>query len=343
MTASDLPSTLHYSNDNMHGYRRKAKGEEFIYLDEKGNEVKSIGLVQRINELVIPPQWQNVWICKDGKGHIQAVGRDAKGRKQYIYHPLWKEHITQFKYNNLINFAKKLPKIREKVEKDLRKRTWTKEKVVALAIRLMDELSVRVGNKKYQKENGTYGLTTLRKKHIKESKNGLTIKYKAKSGKLRELNVEHPVLIKLLKQCSELPGYEVFRYISDNKYATINSQDINDYLREVTSQNITAKNFRTWGGTVKAIKLASKADEICKQSPRRNRETTLVRLVANELNNTVSVCRKYYIHPAVIKSLSNGAYNLIQRQLKRKSKSKWFSTEEKIVLKILKEQQSNIG
>jgi DNA topoisomerase-1 len=334
-TSNDLPPSLHYSNDSQPGYHRKMAGDKFLFTDENGDEVTSENIIKRIDELVIPPQWQNVWICKNRNGHIQAVGRDAKGRKQYIYHPLWKEHIAEYKYTNLLKFAKNLPKIRKQVEKDLRKRKWSKEKVVALAIKLMDELFLRVGNKKYQKENGTYGLTTLRKKHIKKSKNGLTIKYKAKSGKLRELNVEHPVLTRLLKQCSDLPGYEVFRYVSGNKTVPIDSQDINDYLREVTSQNITAKSFRTWGGTVMAMKLASQAAEICTLHPRRNPSTTLVRLVADELNNTVSVCRKYYIHPTILDHLTNGHTNETIKKLKRKTKSKWYSAEEKAVIEML--------
>jgi DNA topoisomerase-1 len=341
MTANDLPPSLHYTNDSQPGYHRKTIGKKIVYTDDNGKELKSKKILKRLNDLVIPPQWQNVWICKDANGHIQATGRDAKGRKQYIYNPVWKEHIAEYKYSNLLNFGKSLPKIRQQVEKDLRKRTWTKEKVVALAIRFMDELFMRVGNKKYLQENGTYGLTTLRKKHIKESKNGLTIKYKAKSGKFRELNVEHPVLTRLLKQCSELPGYEVFRYVSDNKTVPIDSQDINNYLRNVTSQNITAKNFRTWGGTVMAMKLAAQANEICCQNPRRNPETTLVRLVADELNNTVSVCRKYYIHPTILKNLTTAKPLNGFKSVNRKSTSKWFSAEEKSVIKILKSIQEN--
>lgn len=338
MTADDLPPSLNYTNDSLPGYHRITQGEKTFFTDENNKEVKSEKILNRIHDLVIPPQWQDVWICNDENGHIQAIGRDAKGRKQYIYHHLWKEYIAENKYNNLLNFAESLPKIRKKVERDLRKRSWTKEKVVALAIKLMDEFFLRVGNKRYQIENGTYGLTTLRKKHLKKSKNGLIIKYKAKSGKLRELNVEHPVLIRLLKKCSELPGYEVFRYKTDQKTVPIDSLDINAYLKEATGQNITAKNFRTWGGTVKAMQLAVQAQEMIAENPRRNLETTLIRLVANELNNTVSVCRKYYIHPEVLKRLTDNPTNGT-KSYKKKSSSKWYSPEEKAVMQILKNVQ----
>lgn len=342
MTNSDLPSSLRYSSDNMAGYYRETNGDAFVGSDENQIEVKDQKTLKRINKLVIPPMWQNVWICKDPKGYIQAVGRDAKGRKQYIYHQLWKEYISEVKYNKLVSFAKGLPKIRKQVQKDLRKRKWTKEKVVALAIRLMDEFFLRVGNKRYEKENGTYGLTTLRKKHLKEVKNGLIIKYKGKSGKFRELNVEHPNLIKLLKQCSELPGYEVFRYKSGNKYVPIDSQDINNYLRRIASQNISAKNFRTWGGTVTTIKLAIKAQELCALNPGRNLQTALIGLVASELNNTVAVCRKYYIHPVILDNIVNNNSEQFQKSLKRKSRSKWLSTEETMVIQLLKAHQVNL-
>ena len=341
MVSNNIPGYLRYTNANNPGFYRKPSGKIFIYQNEKGEVVKAKSILNRIEKLVIPPQWKNVWISADPRGHIQAVGYDKKDRKQYIYHPLWKSYISEYKYNKLINFAQALPKIRKPVEKDLRKKKWSKEKVVALSVKLMDEFLLRVGNKKYQKENGTYGLTTLRKKHLKESKNGLIIKYKAKSGKLRKVNVEHPVLIRLLKKCSELPGYEIFRYATNDKYVPIDSQDINEYLKQIFSENFTAKSFRTWGGTVLALKFSQQAYKICQENPRRKLETTIVKLVAAELNNTVSVCRKYYIHPSVLKYLSNGHLEQIQQTLKRKANSRWFSAEEKMVLKIINSDQNN--
>ena len=341
MADNELPSSLRYTNDNLAGYHRVTNGD--VYSDDNQIEVKDIKILNRISELVVPPMWQNVWICKDPKGYIQAVGRDAKGRKQYLYHQLWKEYISEVKYNKLISFAKWLPQIRKQVQKDLQKRKWTKEKVVALAIRLMDEFLLRVGNKRYEIENGTYGLTTLRKKHLTEVKNDLLIKYKGKSGKFRELKVDHPILVKLLKQCAKLPGYEVFKFQSGNKYVPIDAQDINDYLRSITSQNISAKFFRTWGGTVSTLKLAIKAQELCEQNPRRDFQNTLIGLVALELNNTVAVCRKYYIHPAILENIVNDNSDQLRKSLKRKSGSKWLSTEETMVIKLLKTNQANLA
>ena len=335
MAANDLPPSLHYSSDSQPGYHRKTVGKKVVFLDSGGKEVTSKKILDRISKLVIPPQWEDVWICKDPKGHIQAVGRDAKGRKQYIYHSIWTEFNYEAKYNKLLTFARCLPKIRKQVQKDLRKRSWTKEKVLALAVRLMDELYLRVGNKKYERENQTYGLTTLRRKHLKEEANKcLTIKYKAKSGKYRSLNVEHPTLKRLLRECSEQPGYELFRYRTVNGYAAINSHDVNEYLRDASCEDITAKTFRTWGGTVSAVELLKEARQLVEENPRRKLDTTLIALVAARLNNTVSVCRKYYIHPTVLSLLTESPKQ--QKRIRTRA-SKWMSYEENMVVKLLEQ------
>ncbi len=335
MQDTNIPSSLLYICQNTAGYIRVKNGKGFYYQNENGKRITDKKILQRINDLVIPPAWENVWICKKRNGHLQATGRDEKGRKQYLYHPKWSEHFNSEKFNSLLYFGKNLPKIRKRVNADLRKHKWVKNKVIALAIKVMDELFLRVGNKRYMKENDTYGLTTLRKKHLKEDSTGLTIKYKAKSGKLRLINVNHPTLIKLLKKCSELPGYEIFRYAEGGKFHPLESQDINEYLREITGHDITAKSFRTWGGTVLAVKMEPLARKICEENPRRKFETTLLKLVAKELNNTVAVCRKYYVHPEVLKVIVNRE---IQNPFLSSGKkaSKWYRPEELVVMKILK-------
>ncbi len=328
------PASLVHVTDSDSGYMRKKHGDKFFYQDEVGNKISDKNILSRIESLVIPPMWEDVWICIKPNGYLQATGRDAKGRKQYLYHPDWKEYINTEKYNHLLEFGISLRQIREQVNRDIRKRSWVKNKVVALAIKVMDELYLRVGNKQYMKENNTYGLTTLRKKHLKKDSEGLLIKFKAKSGKLRKITVNHPTLSRQLNACSELPGYEVFRYQEGNKYYPIESEDINAYLREVSKKDITAKYFRTWAGTVLTVKMAPIAQKICEENPRKKLETTLVRLVANELNNTVSVCRKYYIHPAVLKAVLNGGTDKINVSSSLKS-AKWYDPEELVVLKIL--------
>jgi DNA topoisomerase I len=306
MERLEIPDSLIYINDSVPGYSRKEMREKFVYFDAEGNKLTDAETLSRISELVIPPDWRNVWICSDPMGHIQVTGRDSKGRKQYIYHTLWAEIFSQHKFDGLKTFGEKLPLIREQVKKDLRRRTWDKQKVTALAVSLMQEFYLRVGNKAYEQANKTYGLTTLRRKHLKEHKKNLFLQFKAKSGKLMHVKISHPVLKKQLRQCSELPGYELFRYKSINGYSPLTSSDINEYLRDISGINITSKDFRTWGGTVLTVKFEPIARGIVEENPRRKFETALVKLVANELNNTMAVCRKYYIHPGVLDVVVNG-------------------------------------
>jgi DNA topoisomerase-1 len=228
--------------------------------------------------------------------------------------------------------------MREKMEKALRKRKWEKEKVLALAVSLMDEAYLRVGNKYYEEENGTYGLTTLRRKHLKDNKDGLILKYTAKSGKLRRVKIRDVRLQRLIRVCSELPGHEIFRYQAGGGFYPITSQDINDYLYDISGSRFTAKSFRTWGGTVLAVKLAPEARSICEQNPRKKTETTLIRLVAGELNNTVSVCRKYYIHPLVLEIMINGT--VAQYLPVPEENSVRYNEQERIVIRILKKAEN---
>ncbi len=333
------PPSLIYIDDFSRGYKRVKRKDAFIYQNHLGKPILNEKTITRIKKMVIPPMWEEVWICNKSNGHIQATGLDAKGRKQYLYHAAWSENLNHQKYNDLLKFAQKLPLIRQQVEKDLRRRIWGKEKVLALAVKLMDELFLRVGNKFYKDENGTFGLTTLRKKHLQEEKKHLQLKYMAKSGKLRQITVNHPTLRRMLKQCSELPGYELFRYKNGKNYETIDSREVNEYLRKASSAHITAKDFRTWGGTVLAVKYEPLAREMVEVNPRQKLETTLVRLIANKLNNTVSVCRKYYVHPKVLQAVLNSEIEKIQIPLKKSPNKKWYSQEELKVIGILKQEK----
>lgn len=328
-------SALHYVNDHMPGYTRRREGESFSYYDERGRLIKGKHVLKRIAELVIPPMWEDVWICKLPWGHIQATGRDARGRKQYIYHPLWHVRSNDLKYHRLLDFARALPSIRKQVKSDLRRRSWGRAKVLALAVALMDEMHLRVGNKLSEKERETYGLTTLRRKHLHETGQGLVIKYKAKSGKMRKLTLAQPRLIRLVKECSELPGYEVFRYESEGKYIPISSQDVNHYLREITAMEITAKDFRTWGGTVLTVEMEPVARQLCAEHPRKKLDTTLVRMVADQLGNTVSVCRNYYIHPGVLNQAVMGGLSTVHLRTRLKN-AEWYSRDELVVIHVLK-------
>ena len=294
---------LVHVTDEEPGYSRRKCGKGFYYKDIKNKKITTQKTLDRIKNLAIPPMWKKVWICPSPNGYLQAIGYDAKDRKQYIYHPLWVDYRQTAKFNNLLDFGLSLPTIRAAVQKDLRKKDWPKEKVLALGIALLDEYFLRVGNEQYRIENGTYGLTTLRRKHIFENEGKLELSYKSKSGQYRNISVKNKRLIRLIKQTSELPGYEVFRYLENGQSKKIDSHDINEYLKEITQIDFSAKNFRTWGGTMLAVFHYEQALEECAQNPKLHLEATIVKKVAEGLGNTAAVCREYYIHPQVLEVL----------------------------------------
>ena len=305
-TMSQVPPQLIHVSDSIPGLRRKRVKEVFVYLDEKEQEILDEELIERCDNLKIPPMWQKVWICPFPNGHLQATGYDAKKRKQYLYHPVWQVYSNQQKFNSLQGFAEKISKVRKQVNRSLQLKDWSKDKVVALAIALMDEGFLRVGNKQYETKNQTYGLTTLRRKHLEVCKDSLLLEYQAKSGKMRKIKVEDKRLMRLLIRSSELPGYELFRYKTTSGFESIDSSDINEWLHRITGNVISAKDFRTWGATVLALKLANQANQIVEENPRRKLEATLIKLIAKQLGNTMAVCRKYYVHPKVLEfSLRN--------------------------------------
>ena len=319
------------------GFMRQKKGNGFIYLTESGEEIRDEEILSRIHNLRIPPAWKNVWICKEKSGYIQATGVDAKNRKQYIYHAGWKKISQQQKFGDLEKFVKLLPLIRRQVEKDLRKKGWPKEKVIALIIKILDETYVRIGNELYKNENETFGLTTLRKKHLKDDKNEIHFDYKGKSGKYRRVNISNKRLAKLIRNCAEQPGYEIFRYRENGKYYPVDSHEVNEYLYSITGKHFTSKSFRTWGGTVLAVKKIEEARDEIKKNKRKNLETTVVKKIANELGNTISVCRTYYIHPFVLNQVIKEDFipQLPEKNLFTEEDLKYVENEELIVAHIL--------
>ncbi|WP_338769051.1 DNA topoisomerase IB [Bernardetia sp. ABR2-2B] len=322
------PPHLYYSSDTEKGYTRKKQEKKFVYLSTRGKLLKSERKLKRIEKLVIPPAWTEVWICRNKNGHLQAVGRDERNRKQSIYHPDWKEYRNKTKFLKIQEFGYELPKLRKAITKDLHKKHWNKEKVVALAIELMQEGLLRIGSDRYLNSNRTYGLTTLRRKHIKideEVKNKISLCYKAKSNKTRTVSLSNKSLIKKLKECAALSGQELFRYKDENKkWHRINSQDVNDYLDQKMKSHFTAKTFRTWGGSVLTLELFEEAKKELAENQRKKLETILVRKVAKKLGNTISVCRSYYIHPEVLSEVLTKSTEEIEQQtekfLQQKSK-----------------------
>jgi len=313
MTAQSLPKSLKkklnlvYSSDQQPGYYRRKLGEEFIYLNENKDKLTCPKTLQHIENLVIPPMWNQVWICKLLNGHLQSTGRDAKRRKQYVYHPAWLEYRQQQKFSKMIDFVDALPNMRETTNKHLKNNAWNRQKVMALIVKILDNNHIRIGNKQYAKRNQTYGLTTLRRKHLNLDDEGLTFSYKAKSNKYRKVSLDNRKLAKLVKECSELRGYEVFRYQdAAGNLHNVDSSDVNEYIQEIMGDKFSAKDFRTWGGTALAVEYFADAQQSIAENPRKKLEPTLVKMVAKELGNTMSVCRQYYIHPTILKLIEKG-------------------------------------
>lgn len=319
---------------------RKRKGKGFIYINGKNETVTDEKILKRIKELVIPPAWENVRISPDKNGHIQVTGKDVKGRKQYLYHPEWDAIRNQTKFYRMIKFGESLPAIRQRIYEDLRKRTLTKEKVMALIVRLLENTLIRIGNTEYAKNNQSYGLTTLQDKHFTEEEGMPKFSFTGKSGKEWNVDIEDKRLVKLIRQCQDLPGQHLFQYIGeDGKHYPITSTDVNQYLKEITGDDFTAKDFRTWGGSVLALK------EFCRLGPSEHDKlnkrniNSVVKEAAKALTNTTTICKKYYIHPQVIDSYNDGSIFNILSSAKMPDESSPYSlnVEEIALLALLKE------
>lgn len=292
---------LVYVTDSSPGYTRQRTGKGFSYFDEKNNKIDDPDLLDSFKKLVIPPAWERVWICKRKNGHLQVTGYDQKGRKQYLYHEKWLEIRNKTKYDEMYEFGKTLPKIREKVEEHLKLKGLPREKVLATVVNLLDEAMVRVGNNSYAKENNSYGLTTLRSKHAKINGNKVEFDFKGKSGVQHYIKITDKRLIKIIKECNELPGYEIFKYIdNDGNVQDVESGHVNDYLKEISGKDITAKYFRTWGGSIEALKAYVEQQQNGEFDKRKKKLTQVVKCVSKKLNNTISICRDYYIHSKVL-------------------------------------------
>lgn len=301
------PALVHIT-DEQPGYRRKKWGRGFAYLDLQGEHIRDKIERDRIRSLAIPPAWRDVWICPNNKGYLQATGRDERGRKQYIYHAAWTQYRQAQKFRHVESFALSLPTIRHKVEQHLQHGSWTKEKVLALVVSVLDETGMRIGNKIYKEKNDTYGLTTMRRKHLVQGKHRLLFSYRGKSGQEQEVGIEDPRLIRLIRECSELPGYEVFRYQDDEgRLHNVESQDVNEYLQSICHGDFSSKDFRTWTATVAAVEIFSQMIQHTAEPGAKPEKISLpevVREVAKRIGNTPAVCREYYIHPRVLNAIS---------------------------------------
>src|ERR1700757_1288198 len=308
LVAAAKEAGLQYVTDERTGYRRRAKGKHFEYLDTEGEPIRDEQRVLRIKRLAIPPAWKDVWICPSPTGHIQATGRDARRRKQYRYHERWRELRDENKFDRLAAFAKALPKIRRRVAKDLKLRGLPREKVLATVVRLLERTFIRIGNEEYARDNKSFGLTTIKNRHVSVRGPHLRFRFRGKSGRQHEVDITDRRIAKIVSKCQDLPGQDLFQYVSDDgEVRDITSQDVNDYLREITNENFTAKDFRTWAGTVLAtIALNAQAGFETKKQAKANVKTAIC-AVAKLLGNTPAICRKCYVHPAIIEAYLNAA------------------------------------
>ena len=298
---------LRYVSDDQPGCSRKRKGEDFEYFDTKGKPIRDEQRLLRIKRLAIPPAWSDVWICPSPNGHIQATGRDARGRKQYRYHERWREIRDENKYDRLVNFGKALPKIRRRLKKDLALSSLPREKVLATIVQLLERSLIRVGNEEYARENKSFGLTTLQDRHVDVKGSKLRFRFRGKSGRLHEVDVTDRRIARIISKLQDLPGQSLFQYLDDEgSVHEISSQDVNEYLREVTGEDFTAKDFRTWAGTVLATIALSAAGAFETKKQAKANLKQAIGAVAKILGNTPAVCRQCYIHPAVLEAYLNG-------------------------------------
>ena len=298
---------LHYISDDRPGYTRRGNNGEFEYLDTQGKRIRDEQRLLRIKRLAIPPAWTDVWICPSAAGHIQATGRDARRRKQYRYHERWRELRDENKFGRLADFAKALPRIRRRVAHDTRLPGLPREKVLATVVRLLERTFIRIGNAEYARENKSFGLTTMQGRHVTVKGARLRFRFRGKSGRQHEVDVTDRRIANIVSKCQDLPGQDLFQYVDDGgEVRNVTSQDVKDYLREITNENFTAKDFRTWAGTVlAAIALGAQGECETKKQAKANVKTAVC-AVAELLGNSPAICRKCYVHPAIVKAYLSG-------------------------------------
>lgn len=330
-------SQLRYTSDKVPGIRRSGSNKRFVYYDARGRRIRSQLMVRRIKALAVPPAWTQVWISSSPDTHLQAVGRDARGRKQFRYHARWREIREQTKYDRMTTVGSVLPRLRARVATDLSLRDLPREKVLATIVRLLETTFIRIGNDEYARQNQSFGLTTLRNRHVNVQGSSIRFRFRGKSGVSRDTVLSDRRLAQIVRRCQELPGQELFQYLDeDNRCRTISSGDVNDYLRNVTGIDLTAKDFRTWAGTVQAAIELGRLEMASATSAKRN-IVKAVEQVSKKLGNTRAVCRKSYIHPAIIDSYLDGTLHKIMPQEQRGGTDPHALTaEETAVMKILR-------
>jgi DNA topoisomerase I len=294
---------LRYVSDDRPGYTRKAKGDDFEWFDADGKPIRDEQRLLRLKRLAIPPAWTAVWICPAPNCHLQATGRDARRRKQYLYHERWREVRDENKYDRIISFGKALPKIRRRVAKDLKLPGLPRNKVLATVVQLLERTFIRIGNEEYARENKSFGLTTMKDRHVEVKGAKLRFRFRGKSGREHDVDVTDRHIAKIISKLQDLPGQDLFQYVDDGgEIRDVTSQDVNEYLREITGEDFSAKDFRTWAGTVLTAMALNAQEKFENQKQAKSNIKTAISAVAKILGNTPAICRKCYVHPAVLES-----------------------------------------
>ncbi len=335
---------LRYSTDAKPGILRHRRGKHFEYARLDGNRLKDARMLERIKRLAIPPAWTDVWISPHENGHLQATGRDARGRKQYRYHADWRRQRDESKFDHMLAFARALPRIRRRVKRDLARRGMPREKVLATIVRLLETTLIRVGNDEYARENQSYGLTTIRNQHARVAGSRIRFRFRGKSARRHEICLRDPQLAHIVRRCQEMPGQELFAYESDNgEHRDIGSQDVNEYLRGITGNDFTAKDFRTWAGTVLAATALKQFETVTHKARAKRNIMAAIEAVAKMLGNTAAVCRKCYVHPEILDSYLAGETiaTIRKRAASRSDRAlSQLKSEEAAVLVLLEERLS---
>jgi DNA topoisomerase-1 len=335
--AAAATAGLRYVRDEQPGIERRRCGDGFVYVGADGKTIRNATVLDRIRALAVPPAWTNVWICPDQRGHIQATGRDAKGRKQYRYHAAWRAHRDETKFDRLQAFADVLPLIRRRTNADLEQSGLPRNKVLATIVQLLEKSLIRVGNEEYARHNQSFGLTTLRSRHVRVNGGTLRFQFRGKSGVRHSVSVNDRRLARVVKQCRDLPGQELFQYLDEvGEAQVVDSGDINGYLKEITGQDFTAKDFRTWSGTVLA---ATALREVPPPGTKRETERNVnvaIEAVAGLLGNTPTVCRKSYVHPGVVDAYRDRTMAVVSGRKKAPARIAGLRADEIALLALLK-------
>jgi DNA topoisomerase-1 len=297
---------LRYSSDEEPGISRRRAGRGFSYRTERGGLVESDRQLARIRALAIPPAWTNVWICADAHGHMQATGRDARGRKQYLYHADWRALRDASKFDRMVDFGSTLPRLRDQIESDLALPGLPRERVLAAVVRLVDETLIRVGSEEYRRQNGSFGATTMRARHAQVEGSRIAVEFKGKSGKLQRAEINDRRLARVMRKLEELPGRELFEYLDEGERRPVRSDDVNAYLREVGGEEITVKDFRTWGASALCLRALDALEPPASASAAKRSISAAIRDVASVLGNTPAVCRASYVHPGILEHFAAG-------------------------------------